>query len=707
MTAAMAEKAAPSPNAAGPIPRRLFTFSAGFLTQKRLRRMLSLSGHQICVGRPGPSDAVVVWGHSPSARRGQAIARRLQLPLIRIEDAFLRSVRPGRMGDAPIGLLIDPVGLHFDASRPSLLEQILLSDQLQDSNLSARAEAGMARISHLDLSKYNLHDPNLDAPEPGYVLVIDQTMGDASLRACAADKATFHTMLARAQGQHPGTRIVIKAHPETSLGLRKGHFTAEDTRGSITLLADPVSPHRLLKGAIAVYTVSSQLGFEAILAGHRPHVFGTPFYAGWGLSNDEIPLPRRTKTLTAPQLFAAAMILAPTWFDPCRDRLCQLEEVLDQLEAETRAHRQDINGYVAYGMRSWKRRHLQAFYGGQKPLHFARTSEKAVQLAENSGRGLLVWAGKEPQNLGSSAKITRVEDGFLRSRGLGANLIPPLSLVADDIGIYYDPNRPSRLETLIAAPLPPGGADRIERLITTLVAGGTTKYNSGATILPDLPSLTDLPKGHRILVPGQVEDDASILKGATTIRTSLALLQATRAANPDAVLIYKPHPDVEAGLRPGAIPDAALAGLVDATLRHADAAACIAICDEIWTLTSTLGFEALLRGKAVTCLGMPFYAGWGLTRDICPVPQRRAALATRARDHGPLDIYRLGHAALISYPRYFDPISRKPCPPEVALDRLIHGEAARPNARLRALAKLQGRLASYAYLWRWPRNRVR
>ncbi len=127
-------------------------------------------------------------------------------------------------------------------------------------------------------------------------------------------------------------------------------------RAASRLLTDPVAPQALLEGAIAVYTVSSQLGFEAILAGHRPHVFGQPFYAGWGLSEDEQVFPRRRRTLTQVQLFAAAMILAPTWYDPCRDRLCPFEEALDQLEAEVRALREDRHGHVATGMRLWKRR---------------------------------------------------------------------------------------------------------------------------------------------------------------------------------------------------------------------------------------------------------------------------------------------------------------------------------------------------------------
>ncbi|KAG1427050.1 hypothetical protein G6F57_023278 [Rhizopus arrhizus] len=47
-----------------------------------------------------------------------------------------------------------------------------------------------------------------------------------------------------------------------------------------------------------------------------------------------------------------------------------------------------------------------------------------------------------------------------------------------------------------------------------------------------------------VLVPGQVEDDASIKYGCTGIRDNLSLLKAARQASPDAFVVYKPHPDV-------------------------------------------------------------------------------------------------------------------------------------------------------------------
>ncbi len=690
---------APVVTAAGDsLPRRLYFYNAGFLRQPHLRRILSLLGHELRLGLPGPEDGVVVWGRSPHAARGQAVAARRGVPVVRIEDAFLRSLRPGRLGEPGLGLLVDGQGVHFDSRTPSRLEQILAREPLDDSNLLSRARDGIERLRLLHLSKYNIHPlpgpRSSSLPAPGYVLLVDQTRGDASIAHAGASAATFRAMLVLALEEHPGRRLVIKTHPETALGLRPGHFTAADAQDRVTLLGDAVSPWALLEGAVAVYTVSSQLGFEAILAGHRPVVLGQPFYAGWGLSDDRAPIPRRRRRLTRAQLFAGAQILAPTWYDPCRDRLCRFEEEVDQLEAEVRAYRDDAMGHVALGMRLWKRARLNQVFGREKPLIFQNDPARAAALAAHTGRSLIAW-GSAAADLpeGILRETARVEDGFLRSRGLGAELVPPLSLVLDDLGIYYDPTRESRLERLILAPAPPGGEARAEALRQRLISGGISKYNLPGQALPHLP------EGHRILVPGQVEDDASIRLGAGEIRTNLGLLQAARAAHPQAILVYKPHPDVEAGLRPGAIPARALHGLADVVAAEADPLALIAACDQVWTLTSLLGFEALVRGKPVTTLGAPFYAGWGLTRDLGPIPDRRR----RAADGHPLPrpgLARLIHATLIAYPRYYDPLTRRPCPPEVVLDRLATGAIPHPGPTLRLLSKLQGLLSSQAWLWR-------
>ena len=668
--------------AGGPTSRRLFYYNAGFLTQPRIRRILDLAGHELRLGVPGPQDRIAVWGHSPYAARGKAMARQTGAALVRIEDAFLRSVHPGRDGEPPLGLVIDSRGMHYDPAQPSDLEVLLATHPLDDTALLDAARGAMARLAEADLSKYNAHDPQAPLPAPGYVLIIDQTRGDAAVTQGRADSNTFREMLFHATQDNPGARIVIKTHPETVAGHRAGYFDADTLAlapgADITLLSAPVSPRALLEGAVAVYTVSSQMGFEAILAGHRPHVFGQPFYAGWGLSEDFTPVTRRQRRLTRAQLFAAAMILYPVWYDPCRDRLCPLDEAISALEAQVRAWREDRHGWQANGMRLWKRGAINGFFGGVTPVRFRDGPGR-------DGRRAMVWAAKADT---APDRAVRVEDGFLRSRGLGADLVPPLSLVCDDLGIYYDPSRDSRLERMIAAraALRPDQAARARALMAALVARGVSKYNLGQ----DAPDLRALAAGRRVvLVPGQVEDDASIRLGAGDVRTNAALLAAARAGNPDAFVVYKPHPDVEAGLRPGALPEAE--GIADLVVTGADPAALMSQVDAVWTMTSLLGFEALIRGRQVVTLGAPFYAGWGLTDHRGPALPRRQAHVT---------LEGLVHAALIDYPRYRDPVSGLPCPVEVAVERLAAGEVARGGLANRLLAKLQGVFAGHAHLWR-------
>lgn len=598
-----------------------------------------------------------------------------------LEDAFLRSVLPGRAG-APIhGLLVDTRRPYYDSSGPSDLEHILATDPLAET---ARGTALITALRLKDVSKYNCHTPDLRAPDPGYVLVVDQIKGDASIAGAGADAERFHEMYAAARSEHPDRRILVRGHPVASEATRSGHFPEA--------MRDPISPWALLAGAHAVYTVSSQLGFEAILAGHRPHVFGVPFYAGWGLSDDRMPVPRRGRHLTPAQLALGVLAHYPVWYDPCRDELCAVETVLDLLAARARAWREDHRGAVAHGMRLWKRPSLARMFA-DGPIRFVDDPVKAVTRAERAAVPILSWASRTSAPLvrqveQTGVPLVRIEDGFLRSKGLGAALVPPLSLVRDKTGIYYDPTRPSDLETCITEVAARGASPRGTALMVRLQRSALTKYNL------DLPAFTRPAPPERpvILVVGQVADDASVVQACTgDIRDTDALLAAARAAHPDAHLVLKPHPDVEAGLRDGALQSA----LADTVAQNADPVSVLLAADEVWTLSSLLGFEALLRGRTVVCAGLPFYAGWGLTRDLAPADHP----AFERRSARP-DLAALVEAVLIDYPRYHDPNSNMPCTVEVALDRLENGSAPAQGVGLRAVAKLQGLLASQSWLWR-------
>ena len=643
--------------AAPPERQKLCVFTGGFLTEGRLRRILELAGWDVSLGIPDDGDHVGIWGRTPRAWRGEAVAEWRDAPVLTVEDAFLRSVHPGRIrGEAPMGLCLDKTGMHSDGSAPSDLETLLATHPLDDTALLNRARDAIDSLRYWHLGKYSATDPELLVPDPGYVVVLDQTQGDAALMG--AGKPEMMEMLAFAAEEHPGLPILIKTHPETVAGKRSGHFWDKGSLPEqVRFITDPVSPWTLFEGAVAVYTHSSTLGFQAIFSGLKPRVFGQPFYAGWGLTLDQDAPRRRERTLTRAQLFAAAMILYPVWYNPVTDKLCELEDVIAQLAAEARAWREDRHGYVAVGMKPWIRPHLRRAFGREKPLKFSS------RIPLHGDRKPVAWGMTD-----APRGTLRMEDGFLRSRGLGAALIPPLSLVLDTPSLYFDPSEAGELDRLLneAPKLPAGELRRAERLIITIRRQKLTKYNLSAPI-PDLPD-----DGRTILVVGQVEDDASIVFGASAINTNLGLLQRTREENQNARILWKPHPDVEADLRRGIIAEEDLKGLADLSLINVGADEAIDLADEVWTISSTLGFEALIRGKPVTCLGMPFYAGRGLTNDLVRRPPHRTVEVT---------LEQLIHACLIAYPRYFDPRTGAPLSPENAVRLLAEGIEVSPVDR--------------------------
>ena len=652
---------------------RLCVYNGGLLMRRPERRILELAGWDVTTGVPGEGDHVGVWGRTATAWRGEAMAEWKSAPVVRIEDAFLRSVLPGRVRDeVPVGLTIDQTGVHFDATEPSDLETLLRTAPLDDTQLLNRARSCIDQLKHWHLGKYSSFDPALAVPDPGYVVVIDQTQGDAALNGDGPE--VFAQMLDAARAEHPGSDILVKPHPETLAGKRAGHFEGDLGVDRAQIYSDPVSPWHLFDGAVAVYTHSSMLGFEAIFAGHKPRVFGQPFYAGWGRTIDEVPLARRGRELTRAQLFAAAMILYPTWYDASADRLCELEDVIAALAARTRAWREDRAGYIGLGMRRWKRPFFKRAFGSVQPMVFANSSAAAARKSVKSGRKVLAWGASD-----APEGASRVEDGFLRSRGLGADLVVPLSLSIDRLGPYFDPSKMTELDDLIAksGELPLAEIERAGRLMRRITKERLTKYNL------DDASLSKSDGRRSILVVGQVEDDQSVLKGAGKIATNLDLLRKARAENPDARILWKPHPDVEAGLRKGNVDSAELEGLADFELTNTGTLAALDVADELWTMTSTMGFEALIRGTPVTCTGMPFYAGWGFTTDLTPAPAHRIAGVSLAG---------LVHAALIGYPRYFDPETGDPLSPEQAIDLLANMKnSAIETSRLSWLQRLMKR----------------
>lgn len=333
-----------------------------------------------------------------------------------------------------------------------------------------------------------------------------------------------------------------------------------------------------------------------------------------------------------------------------------------------------------HGFTRRKARFLADFVGGGVRARSRRPLE--------AGDVLYLWGDlPAPSDVGEGVSIVRVEDGFLRSAGLGVTFAPPLSWTFDAQGLHHWGHQPTDLERLILDCAADAHLlERAARLRQRLVGLRVTKYNLQETPL----ALKPRREGQaRVLVIGQVADDAALRGIRTPVKTNLDLLAAARKMRPDAELIYRPHPDVVAGVREGR--DAGWQTLADQRVTAGGLVPLLDLVDEVHVMNSLAGFEAVLRDVPVVCHAQPFYAGWGLTTD-CHPPQRRTSAS--------LD--QLVAGALILYPRYRHPETGDAIEPEDAVALLARMRDARrgagPWADLREA--LLARVARIADAWR-------
>ncbi|MBO9356753.1 capsular polysaccharide biosynthesis protein [Bordetella petrii] len=654
---------------------RVFVLSAGIRRIPALQALLDdyhLMFKKTAEHRLG--DYVLAWGLRPSAERARQYAARHKLGLLHIEDGFLRSVGLGQQ-DPPLSVILDDQGLYLDASRPSRLESLIG----QPLNVQQRERARALTAAWRDgrVSKYN-HARDADKNLPcDYVLVADQTRGDASIRCGAADASSFQRMLACSLEEYPDSTILLKLHPDVVSGRKQGHFDIQQLRAHprVRLLDYDVHPSSLLQSARAVYCVTSQIGFEALIWGKPVRVFGMPFYAGWGLTHDESVAPERRGSATLENLVDAALIRYSRYVDPETGKRCEVETVLAWVALQRRMRQRFEPQITAVGFSAWKKPFVRDFFNGSE-VRFVRG---AHGISPDSG--IAVWGRKHDAVIASrfeNSRIVRLEDGFIRSVGLGADLIRPLSWVQDDVGIYYDATCMSRLEHLLLhSAFDEALQARAAALRQAILSRGITKYNLTGVSIWRRPDTVNKV----ILVPGQVETDASIHYGTSGIRRNIDLLREVRRQNPGAYLLYKPHPDVQAGLRLSGEKESEAKKWCDELIGDAAFHQLLSEVDEVHVLTSLAGFEALLRRVPVITYGQPFYAGWGLTRDIC------LADAVQRRRSRRLTLDELVAATLILYPTYVSRITRRFTTPEQILRELeewrFEQEAPFPTKRWR------------------------
>lgn len=609
---------------------------------------------------PGPRRVRRLGSEPVSRRTGYAD---------RWDDGFLRLA--GARTARPLSSIVDGLGIYYDATAPSELETMLEEGGWEADGLLDRARTGATLLQQHRLSLDN--DPRrrrLEACIVGRrsrrcVVIVDQPAGDPTIGFGLASPASFQAMLAAAARRDPDAARYVVMDPAAPVGAR-GHLDdAAIAASGAERIGDDIEAWSVVDAAERVYVVTSHIGLEAALAGRPVDCQGLPFYAGWGFTDDHLHAARRTRERSPLEVFAAAYLVCSRYFEPYGGEPCRFEEALAILKLVVDAQRANMPRTVCVGFSDWKRRWVLGALGSRANEPTVLPMKTQPTAGDLAGYARVVsWASLTPPSLPAACReaglpLLRMEDGFIRSIGLGVALRPGASHVLDRSGIYYDATAPSDLEALLQTEcFDEDILERARNLRAAIVQARLSKYNVGSAALPRMPR-----PGRVVLVAGQVENDASIHLSQAAVRTNAALLQHARTRHPDAVIAFKPHPDVEAGLRPGRVPAPALAELADIVLRDVSAADAIDAADHVETISSLIGFEALLRGRTVATAGLPFYAGWGLTSS--PSCARRTRL---------LSLDELVAGALIVYPHYRDPRTGLPCPPEVLVRRLADGD---------------------------------
>jgi len=607
-------------------------------------------------------EGVVVWGRKGTATKALKYAKNNDLNVIFLEDGWVRSASSNAHNRFTYSLLVDNVGVYYDATKPSQLEQLLNLPDAEFAALGGAQELAYAEecrktLVESNITKYNYcrqsQLPDHDRP---IVVVVDQTQDDASVRLGGMNAKRFEAMLLAAVKENPQADIMVRTHPDVVAGRRRGYLTKLADKLGVLINASGDNPLPWLKRADRVYVATSQLGYEALLCGSSVTVFGQPFYAGWGLTDDRQPIERRTAKRSVNELFYISHIKLARYVNPVNAEVWQLLDCLKHVQLQQRYFEHNAKAYHCVGITPWKRRFIRQYLRSpQGKVTFSPAKAASADAVYATWSFRKFSADRPRTEQGNDAELVRLEDGFIRSNGLGSDFTAPGSLVVDSQGIYFDPTNPSDLEQLLNfADCTPADIRRAARLRQQILKAGLSKYNVGQVTKNFAKSAVK----DCVLVIGQVEDDASIQLGCDAVGDNTALLKAVREARPDAYVVYKPHPDVLAGNRKGSVAEPLQ--WADEVNTHSSITAGLEWCDELHTMTSLAGFEALMRGKRVVTYGLPFYAGWGLTQDSRSLDRRKRR---RTLDE-------LVYMTLIEYPRYVDIASGDFITPELMVARL-------------------------------------
>lgn len=354
---------------------------------------------------------------------------------------------------------------------------------------------------------------------------------------------------------------------------------------------------------------------------------------------------------------------------------------------------------LCYGFNDWKlgfvTRYLEDFR-----VIFCDRKISSVRLAINiflfpqSIEKIIVWGITDTVMLRwiarlSKKEINRMEDGLIRSVELGSDHATPLSLIIDKKGIYYKTDKPSELNDLLASAenyLKPDILKEANYVINAIRFSGITKYNRFTATGKANPSYKE-----RILVLGQVENDAALKFGNINKISQLQLVEIAVSENPNSHVVYRPHPQVYEEFSRNKNKMKKFQKLCEISDPNGSLSDDLSISDKVYTINSGSGLEAIIHGKETHLFGWAFYAGYGLSKD------RYSKALKRLK---PLNLLDFVAVVYIIYPQYLISKSKKEGA-RLTIDYILQTRVDHEGDRLKKLNKfdsIESINPSYLYL---------
>lgn len=608
-----------------------------------------------------------------------------------LDFGFLSSEFFGDESIPQIAFAYDCQAPYYSAQKKSDLEYLLSTINFSsESELINRASNFIQQLLQITSNKKIEVNAVYGEKNKKRILVLGQAEDDVYVVHGSDRKFTNNELVTMAYLENPGAQIIYKPHQDVLLQRRPTLSNPKDVAHICQILDQDISIVQALEGVDHVYTITSPEGLEALIRGVKVTTLGSSFYSGWGLTDDRQQNERRGRELTLEQFVAVVYFKYFTYFDPIYKKQFSAEEAverfkqslqLQQLTLLDRTKREQVllpaivekTPIFLIGFSYWKTFIADYFPNNKVIMIDKEISSKELQqtwlkqILATPNSQILVWGVTVYSFVLKFAEkhkipLFYVEDGFIRSVALGSTKAPPFSLSIDSKTSYFDATKESDLEVLLNNfdfEQEPELIDRAKNLINKLVTTGISKYNQSKSV--EISRIYGEKTAKRILVVGQVEDDASILYGSKHKFTNNDLVQIAYMENPDAQIIYKPHPDVLNKKRPSLSDPNKVQHLCQIIRDDVPLAQSFETIDHVYTITSQAGFEALIRGIPVTTMGCPFYSGWGLTDERQPNERRKRKLT----------IEQLVAIVYFKYLKYFDPIFKKETTPEEAIDTLL------------------------------------